>query len=172
MNILLFVWRLVVLPVICCVALLQIFGCELVEDQQVIRRNSLKNHLRVGEAVRLVDLAKISGGTICVLYPYIGDVADNVAQSSRINEYLKATGYSDTADEGHWAFVIIERDVVTLSKFKRMDLDVINLHTIPPRHKVDLPEGLKPVYCTSVEHAAIAKVELQNRSYIVLGETK
>jgi len=160
-----------------CAVLLPIPGCELKEEQPSLKQSYIQNNLEIGQTLHLSDLTKSAEGTVCVLYPYSDRVVDSVTQSARINAYLKARDYR--GDEGHWEFVVVEPETVSLSIFKRSErLDVLAIHSIQPEDKAKLPEGFKQVNCASLENAVITKIEsqdqisLEKRILLGMGEIK
>jgi hypothetical protein len=134
------------------------------QGQELDNRKALMQNIKVGEAVRLSALIKRPMDAVCVLYPYQPSLNEQDPLSLKINAHLSATHYS--ADEGHWALIIVEGDRVLVEKFKRSDeLDI--------RSGSDsTPPGFKPGRCIPAAQAAFAKVQMSNRNYLVLGETK
>ena len=129
--------------------------------QQVIDQRELEN-IKVGEVVRLNGLLKKPAGTVCVLYPYQTSLHEKGSLGRQINTHLEAVNYS--ADEGHWAFVFVDGDNVSVQRFRRSErLDIRSGHE-------SLPLGFRPLNCTTVAQAGVAKVQVSNRNYLVLGE--
>jgi hypothetical protein len=134
----------------------------------MIEQKFLQNDLKIGQVLRLSGITKATSGTVCALYPYQPYVAEGVAESVRINAHLKATGY--TPDESHWAIVVVEPEAVHISKFKRSEkLDILASHEIQPEHKSKFAEGFKSANCSSIQTAAITKIESQGRLFLVMG---
>lgn len=156
---------------ISCVLLVPIFGCGSKGSQQMIEQDFLQNNLNIGQILLLSSITKATSGTVCALYPYQPYVAEGVPESARINAHLKATDY--TPDESHWAIVVVQPEAVDLSNFKRSEkLDILASHEIKPEHRRKLPEGFEPANCSSLQKAAITKIESQGRKFLVIGEIK
>jgi hypothetical protein len=137
----------------------------------MIEQSFLQNDLKIGQVLRLVSITKAMSGTVCALYPYQPYVAEGVPESVRINAQLKATGY--TPDESHWAIVVVEPEAVYISNFKRSEkLDILAPHEIQPEHKSKFTEGFESANCSSIQKAAITKIESQGRIFLVMGEIK
>jgi hypothetical protein len=151
--------------------LVPIFGCEFKGRQQMIEQIFLQNDLKIGQVLRLSSITKATSGIACALYPYQPYVAEGVPESVRINAHLKATSY--TPDESHWAIVVVDPEAVHISKFKRSEkLDILASHEIQPEHKAKLAEGFESANCSSIQKAAITKIESQGRIFLVIGEIK
>lgn len=147
---------------------LSVSGCDSRKNKQMIEKDCIQNNPELGKVLRLSELAKVPDGRVCVLYPCQPYVAGSVPESFRINAYLKSSVYA--ADESHWAFLIAEPTNITLSKFKRSErLDILASHEIQPEHHSKLPKGFLPVNCTSIEAAAIVKIESKNRIFLTMG---
>lgn len=156
---------------VCWLFFAPIAGCESSERQQMITESILREKIRIGEVTRLSDLLKKPTGTLCVLYPYQPSVSASTPHSARINAYLKATNY--VADESHWSLVFIEDDTITVSTFKRSEkLDILATHEVQPTHRKNMPQGFDPANCAPMALAGIAKIEVQNRIYLILGKMK
>jgi hypothetical protein len=134
----------------------------------MIEQNFLQNDLKIGQVLCLSSITTATSGTVCALYPYQPYVAEGVPESVRINAHLRATGY--TPDESHWAIVVVEPEAVHISKFKRSEkLDILASHEIQPEHKSKFAEGFKSANCSTVQKAAITKIEQSERTYLVMG---
>ncbi len=134
----------------------------------MIEQNFLQNDLKIGQVLRLSSITKATSGTVCALYPYQPYVAEGVPESVRIDAHLEATGY--TPDESHWAIVVVEPEAVHISKFKRSEkLDILASHEIQPEHKSKFAEGFESTNCSSMQKAAITKIESQGRIFLVMG---
>ncbi len=151
-----------------CALLVPMFGCESKGGRQMIEQNFLQNDLKIGQVLRLSSITKAKSGTVCALYPYQPYVAEGVPESARINAHLKATSY--TPDESHWTIVVVDPEAVHISKFKRSEkLDILASHEIQPEHKAKLAEGFDAANCSSLDKAAITKIESQGRIFLVMG---
>lgn len=156
---------------ICCAVIAPILGCESRKGLQMISQRELQEEIKIGQTVHLSKMLNKSSGTVCVLYPYQPIVASNEPHSAQINAHLKNTHY--TANESHWALVFIENDSVIVSRFQRSEkLDILAKHEIQVTHRESFPKGFEPVNCAEISHASIAKIELQNRIFLVFGEKK
>lgn len=83
----------------------------------------------------------------------------------------KATGYSP--DESHWAIVVVEPEAMRISKFKRSEkLDILASHEIQSEHKSKFAEGFESANCSSLQKAAITKIESKGRIFLTMGEVK
>ena len=137
----------------------------------MIEQSFLQNDLRISQVVRLSSITKATSGTTCALYPYQPYVAEGVPESIRINAHLKATGYSP--DESHWAIVVVEPEAMRISKFKRSEkLDILASHEIQSEHKSKFAEGFELANCSSLQKAAITKIESKGRIFLTMGEVK
>jgi len=87
-----------------------------------------------------------------------------------VNEYLATTNFS--SDEGHFSFVLVGDEAIDIVTFKRsQQLDVLSdRRAISAAER--LPKGFAPHGCASGENAALMKVRLRERSYVVLGEAR
>lgn len=155
----------------CWMLFAPMLGCESRERQKMMSESVLREKIKVGDVARVGDILKKSNGTVCVLYPYQLSVSESVPHSAQINAHLKATNY--VADESHWSLVFIENDTITVSTFKRSEkLDILATHEIRPVHKENIPQGFEPMNCAPMALAGIAKIDVQNRIYLILGKIK
>ncbi len=156
--------------VFCFLLCVSILGCDSEDRRQLIKKHQLENELKVGQVLRLSSLVKTSDGVVCVLYPYQERVAREDPQSTRINAWLKASGY--TGDEGRWAFVVAEPERVHLSRFRRSDELHAFRYPVQPEEKAQLPPGFVPAGCASLAHATLTKIESHNGIFLIMGEIK
>ncbi len=154
-----------------CTFMLSISGCAAKQGGQMIEQDYLQRYLEVGQVLKLSSLEKMPDGHLCVLYPYQQSISEGVPYSTRINAYLKSTGY--VANESHWAFIIVMPKEISLSKFKRSKkLDILATHEIQPEHRAQLPKIFVPASCVPLDVGAIVKIESRNRIFLVVGEMK
>jgi len=126
-----------------------------------------------GEAKLVSELANTDFTTVCVLHPYqerlppqTGDI-----DIARANAHLSEIGYA--GDEGHWAMLLIRAKAIELAVFKRSaELDIGTARQLQSMgaNKL-LPIGFVPKNCADGEHVAVSKIRVQDRTYVILGET-
>lgn len=134
----------------------------------MIKQSFLQNNLKIDPIIQLSNTTKATSGTACAFYPYQTYVAEGVPESVRINAHLKATGY--TPDESHWAIVVVEPEAAHISKFKRSEkLDILASHEIQSEHKSKFAEGFESANCSSLQKAAITKIESKNGAAFIMG---
>lgn len=136
-----------------------------------ISRHDLENRLRNGEAIRLETITMTKGGVACTLYPYQEEVEERFPESARINKYLYSSGYRPR--ESHWAVVIANSEGIEISEFKRSrNLDILAPHELLPEDESKLAQGFKATECSPMDTAAVTKISIRGRSYVVMGELK
>ncbi|MFM8535993.1 MAG: hypothetical protein ACKOEC_20830 [Acidimicrobiia bacterium] len=118
--------------------------------------------IAIGHVARLKDLIPASVEIVCVLQPYQDALRTDSAAARRANKHLQAIKFS--ADEGHWALVLIgnaDVNVQRLSRSRRLDVAAGHEGT---------PSTFRPTECASVSSGGFRKFEVSNRPMLVLGE--
>lgn len=144
-------------------------GCDAGRGAQFVGQDYLRDSIETGRAVRLDRIIGPGMGTVCVLYPYQPFLAEQAPGHAQANEYLKSIRYQ--ADEDHWALVLMRPSGVQLARFKRSErLDILSAHEVRSGTVPGLPAHFRASDCTDVRNGAFAKIALQGRQYVVLGE--
>lgn len=146
-------------------------ACTWNKQENFIKEIDLQENIKIDEVVALRKFLKNEIGTLCVLFPYQEDVINNKPYSERINDYLKKINY--VADEGHWAFVFVNDEIVKISKMKRTErLDVMGGREMNAIQNKKLLVNFLPVNCVSVEKGFLWKVRINERVFLILRESK
>jgi hypothetical protein len=147
-----------------CFLLVLLFGADS-NAQQVIDQRALED-VKVGEIARLDGRLKKPAETICVLQPYQDSLREEGPLGRLVNAHLAATKYS--ADKGHWAFVFVDGDAVSVLRFPRSE-------------RFDMSTGdasLPSLRSRAAECAPAARAGLwkgkgfSNRDVVVFGEVR
>lgn len=146
-------------------------GCKpIAMDGRSVDINDLHT-IASGQMLRLADIIKAPGATVCALYPYQPEVAGKSEPGDRINTHLIDTGY--TPDESHWALAVAAPTQVTISRYARSpQLDIMAPHEAQLKAKEQLPPGFSAGDCAPIERAAIVKIVAMDRVYLILGEIR
>ena len=129
------------------------------------------NKISVGKPTRFHDISTFDAKAVCLLQPYQDRLPSRDVLAARVNKYLAANNYS--ADEGHFAFVVIGNDAIELTSFKRsQSLDVLAKHEVPSKALEMFPIGFVPQNCADGQLAAFMKISFRSKPYIVLGELR
>jgi hypothetical protein len=144
-----------------CVLPVLFFGRD--AEAQTIDPKDLEN-IKVGELVRVSDLLKKKVDAVCVLRPYQDSLYGSTPIDLLVNAYLKKINYRE--DEGHWAFIFLDDDKVTMQRFARSErLDIAS-------GDASLPRKFKAVACASAAQARVIKLPASNRTYLIFGEPR
>ena len=124
----------------------------------------------IGKAMQLSGLSPRPAAVVCVLQPYQDRLFSKETFAVKANIYLAEQNY--VTGEGHFAFVFIGAETIDISTFKRSkQLDILAKHEITSGRQ-DLPEGFVPQDCVSWDFAALARISMRDRIYVVLGEVR
>jgi hypothetical protein len=146
-------------------------ACAWDKEENFIEEADLQKNIKIDEVVALRKFLKTERGTLCVLFPYQEDVVNSKPYSDRINNYLKKINY--VADEGHWAFVFVNDEIVKISKIKRSEkLDIMGIREINSIQGKKLPVNFLPTNCVSVDKGLLWKIKINERVFLILGESK
>lgn len=123
---------------------------------------------KVGEVTSLAHIAANSD-SICFIYPTQMAVSSSVRDYDIINKHL--IDQSHVPDEGSWEVLFVKNRVISSFSIKRSSrLDVFARHEISGV-ELGVPKNFRPASnCASAEKAAIYKVVVNNRNYVILGE--
>ncbi len=136
-----------------------------------INEKTLRDRIKIGELISIGGLLNKAEDRICILYPYQSSLSGKDSMTVKINNYLKSVSYS--ADEGHWAFVYIGANVISIDRFKRSErLDILAPHEINENLKMKLPDRFQPTSCSFVKVGKFLKLNVSDRNYLVMGEIK
>jgi len=134
-------------------------------------QQALETTLRTGETLRLSSITNETEGIACALYPYQPYIDKANPESARINAHLTSSGYKPS--EAYWAIAIANNEGVQIFRFKRSQrLDILASHEVQPEERSKLAPGFEPSDCSSMETAAVAKIEVNGRSYLIMGQLK
>ncbi|MDP9811347.1 hypothetical protein J2W42_004210 [Rhizobium tibeticum] len=87
----------------------------------------------------------------------------------KVNAHLDTTEYA--AGESYWSIVLAGSETIELVTFWRSSqLDILAKHEISTLAAAMLPEHFTPRGCADGANAAMTKIELGDRTYVVLGE--
>jgi hypothetical protein len=126
--------------------------------------------LKPGEMQPAQALIAKSFDAVCVLTPYQKRLDNDAPYRDRVNAHLAETGYR--GDEGDWAIVLVRRADVEVLHFRRSaDLDILQMPKAKSAQAPKLPEHFQPMSCVCGEAAAFAKIEMKDRTYIILGKS-
>ncbi|MBY5748750.1 hypothetical protein [Rhizobium leguminosarum] len=124
-----------------------------------------------GKTTAFSKLSSFDAQAVCLLQPYQDRLSSKDALAVRVNTYLAANKY--VADEGHFAFVLVGKDVIEIVPFKRSrNLDVLAKHEVSSSVDETLPKGFAPHNCANGQSPAFLKIGLRARIYLVLGELR
>lgn len=129
------------------------------------------SNMPVGKPAMFADLSSFDAQAVCILQPYQGRLSAGDALAARVNDYLAANNYAP--DEGHFALVLIGTEAIEVAAFNRSRrLDVLARHEVSSPVAELLPKDFAPHDCASGQSAALLKIEMRERTYVLLGETR
>ena len=131
-----------------CLLLVLIVGCGS-KEEQIIDPKDLEN-VKPGEVVHLSGMLKRPAEAVCVLTAYRDRVDESEAFSRQVNAYLTAKKVS--LGEGSWALAFVDGDKVSVQTFSGRTHYMVTWHEGARRI-------LKPVQCTSIARAVVAKLD-------------
>lgn len=125
----------------------------------------------IGSVVYAEGLSPRPAQAVCVLHPYQDRVYGSDDLAMRVNTFLAKTSYQ--SDEGHFAFIFISRDEITVERIKRStELDMLSVSEINQARPSGLPANFIPEECVVGPSSAVTKITENERTFAVFGEIK
>jgi hypothetical protein len=144
--------------------LMTIFSGEMKWDQEFFKQSFLQEGFKVVQVILIRNATKESIEIECaydLCQPY--DFAD-IWYGTRFNEYPKAAAY--LTGKSALKIVFVEPQAMHMSIYKQGEiLDILALHERHLKHITDLLEGTAETSCSSIQDAAILKIEWLNRVF-------
>lgn len=146
--------------------------CTLLISTSLVNASSITDSLRrapIGDPIEARSLAGPNVETVCVLQPYQDRLLADGDVAKGLNARLNAEAFS--ADEGHFAFLIVRNGDVQLEQIKRSaQMDIFGTNKLPA--EVVLPSQFSQAECADGQSAAVIKIHFRGRAYVVFGSMR
>lgn len=137
-------------------------GCWSRKESQIVDPADL-DRIKVGEVVRLRELLKEPGETVCLLVPYRDRLEETEPLSHQVNAHLKAMKL--TLGDGGFALVLINGEKVSVQTLSAARHHMTFWHEAAGRI-------LRRLGCASVDRVLVARVVDPFRPALIFGEER
>lgn len=135
-------------------------------EEKLLTEKKLLSLTTPGEVTPLKKIVQFDQKYVYTLGPYQDFVSNECPQADRINQHLRAVNY--VADEGHWSLVFADEDKVIIITFKRKP-DFLGVHELKEQYRQEMPTNFKPSNWAEMDQAALYRLSIEDRQYLVFG---